>query len=72
MYIDNKKALIILTIVIVVLTAATIIVGRIVATVEVTPKNLDVDKDISRKIDIIVEGDSEDLNIEQEEINELE
>ena len=72
MYIDNKKALIILAIVIVILTAAIIIIGRIVATVEVTPKNLDLDKDISRKIDRIVDGDIEELNLEQGTINEIE
>lgn len=69
MYIDNKKALIILAIVIVVLTAATIIIGRIVATVEVTPKNLEVDKDISQKIDRIVGG--ENLNEEESKVNEI-
>ena len=69
MYIDNKKALIILAIVIVVLTAATIIIGRIVATVEVTPKNLEVDKDISQKIDKIVGG--ENLNEEESKVNEI-
>lgn len=69
MYIDNKKALIILAIVIVILTAATIIIGRIVATVEVTPKNLEVDKDISQKIDRIVGG--ENLNEEESKVNEI-
>ena len=69
MYIDNKKALIILAIVIVVLTAATISIGRIVATVEVTPKNLEVDKDISQKIDRIVGG--ENLNEEESKVNEI-
>lgn len=69
MYIDNKKALIILAIVIVVLTAATIIIGRIVATVEVTPKNLEVDKNISQKIDKIVGG--ENLNEEESKVNEI-
>ena len=69
MYIDNKKALIILAIVIVVLTAVTIIIGRIITTIEVTPKNLEVDKDISRKIDIIVGG--EHLNEEETKVNDI-
>ena len=62
MNIDNKRALIILTIVIIILTAITIIVGKLFTKVEVEPKNMKVDNNISQKIDWIVEGDMEKLN----------
>lgn len=65
MEIENKKAFIILGIVIVILTTITIVVGKICTKVEVEPKNLKVDKNISRKIDLIVEGSSEEANEEQ-------
>jgi len=55
MIIDNKKALIILTVLIVVLTAMIIILGKILVTVHVEPKNVEIANDISRKIDFIVD-----------------
>lgn len=72
MNIDNKRALIILTILIVILTAITIIVGRIVVTVDVEPKKREIDNNIGRQIDFIVDGDIEGLNEEQASINEVE
>lgn len=72
MNIDNKRALILLAILIVVLTTLTIIVGKIAATVHVEPKNVELENNISSKIDKIVEGDIEHLNEEVEKVNEIE
>lgn len=71
MNIDNKRALIILVIVIIILTASAIIVGKLFATVEIEPKEIEVDDNIAQKIDWIVEGDTEKLNGEETKINEI-
>lgn len=71
MNIDNKRALIILAIVIVILVIIVIITGKIVTGVEVEPKNLKVDNDISKKIDWIVDGKEEPIE-EEEKTNIIE
>lgn len=65
MNIDNKRAFIILAIVIIILIVITIIVGKFFTKVEVEPKNMEVDNNIAKKIDWIVEGDIEKLNEEE-------
>ena len=69
MYVDNKKAIIILAVVIVI-SLLVILFGKTVANVKVTSKNLKVDEHISEEIDKIVQGNTVILNEEQSTLNE--